>query len=73
MVAAVAMYHGHVLQYTMQNEYLTVYHGMLSNEYANIMFNCNDDSQARAVDYTLVKNLICIYFLRGSDDSFWNT
>ena len=35
--------------------------------------NYKDDSQARAADYTLVKNLICIYFLRGSDASFWNT
>jgi len=73
VVAAVTMYHGHEFQYTMQNKYLTVWHGMLSNEYANIMFNYKDDSQARAADYTLVKNLICIYFLRGSDASFWDT
>ena len=73
VVAAVAMYYNHVLQYTMQDEYLTVWHGILSNQYENIMFNYNDDSQARAEDYTLVKNLICIYFLRGSDASFWNT
>jgi hypothetical protein len=73
VVAEVAMYYNHVLQYTMQNDYLTIWHGILSNQYANIMFNYNDDSQARAEDYTLVKNLICIYFLRGSDASFWNT
>ena len=72
-MAAVTTYHGHEFQYTMQNKYLTVWHGMLSNEYANIMFNYKDDIQARAADYTLVKNLICIYFLRGSDASFWDT
>ena len=56
------MYYNHVLQYTMQDEYLTVWHGILSNQYANIMFNYNDDSQARAADYTLVKNLISYPF-----------